>query len=201
MAQDGSMASHANPSPTAPVDMTPDHESEKARKALWALVKDIRFGMLTHRHADGSLHSHPLTTQNRSLDDGCLYFFVSKATELGQRIQADGNVNVAYADSHQDHYVSVTGQARINDDRMLREKLFNALAKAWFPGGVDDPNLELVEVRILHAEYWSITESKVTQLFKMATAAVSGQPPVIGEHREVPFAAEAKPEKTAETLR
>lgn len=165
----------------------PDAEAIKARKALWALVKDMRFGMLTHRHADGSLHSHPLTTQNRSLDDGKLYFFVSRATELGRRIEGDGTVNVAYADTHKDYYVSVTGQARVNDDRMLREKLFNALAKAWFPGGVDDPNLELVEVRIAHAEYWSITESKVTQLFKMASAAVSGQPPSIGEHREVQF--------------
>ena len=185
------MASPASPSPAAAPDTPSDAEADKARKALWALVKDMRFGMLTHRHADGSLHSHPLTTQNRSLEDGCLYFFVSRATELGQRIEADGHVNVAYADSHQDHYVSVTGQARINDDRLLRERLFNALAKAWFPGGVDDPHLELVEVRILHAEYWCITESKVTQLFKMATAAVSGQPPVIGEHREVPFPAPA----------
>ena len=172
--------------PAASPDLDP--EAARARKALWALIKDMRFGMLTHRHADGSLHSHPLTTQNRSLDEGKLYFFVSRATELGRRVEEDGAVNVAYADTHKDHYVSVTGQAAINGDRVLREKLFNALAKAWFPGGVDDPNLELVEVRILHAEYWSITESKVTQLVKMASAAVSGQPPVIGEHREVPFA-------------
>ncbi len=185
------MASQAPSSSPIPASAQPadDAEAFKARKALWALVKDMRFGMLTHRHADGSLHSHPLTTQNRSLDDGCLYFFVSRATELGQRIAVDGSVNVAYADTHKDRYVSVTGQARVNEDRRLRDTLFNALAKAWFPGGVDDPNLELVEVRILHAEYWSTTESKVTQLFKMASAAVTGQPPVIGEHREVPFEA------------
>ncbi len=181
------------PSPSTPASAPPGAAPEAAqaartRQALWALIKDMRFGMLTHRHPDGSLHSHPLTTQNRSLDDGCLYFFVSRATELGQRITAEGGVNVAYADTHQDRYVSVTGQARINGDRLLREKLFNALAKAWFPGGVDDPTLELLEVRIAHAEYWRISESKVTQLFKMASAAVTGQPPVIGEHREVPFA-------------
>ncbi len=184
------MASQA-PSSPIPASAQPadDAGAIRARKALWALVKDMRFGMLTHRHADGSLHSHPLTTQNRSLDEGCLYFFVSRATELGRRIEVDGTVNVAYADTHKDHYVSVTGQARVNGDRRLRERLFNALAKAWFPGGVDDPNLELLEVRIHHAEYWSITESKVTQLFRMASAAVTGEPPVIGEHREVPFAA------------
>jgi hypothetical protein len=67
--------------------------------SLWQLIKEIRFGLLTHRHPDGKLRSHPLTTQNRSLDPGDpLYFFVSKKTELGQRLPADGNVCVNYAD-------------------------------------------------------------------------------------------------------
>ncbi len=158
-----------------------------SHQILWDLIKEMRFGMLTHRHPDGSLHAHPLTTQNRSLDDGVLYFFVSRATELGQRIALDGDVNVTYSDTHKDHYVSVTGHARLNHDLALRERLFNAMSRAWFPGGPTDPNLELVAVQILHAEYWNITESKVTQLFKLATAAVTGQPPRIGEHQEVHF--------------
>ena len=47
-----------------------------------------------------------------------------------------------------------------------------------------DPDLELVEVHITHAEYWDVKESKTTQLFKMAKAAVTGERPVMGEHRE-----------------
>jgi general stress protein 26 len=153
---------------------------------LWHLIKDMKFGMFTHRHPDGKLHAHPLTTQNRSLDaQGLLYFFVSRATELGQRVQADGNVCINYGDPHKDTWVSITGTARVNSDRAAKEKLFNALLKSWFPGGVDDPNLELVEVKIEHAEYWDIHESKMTQLFKMATAAVTGTPPTMGEHKEV----------------
>lgn len=157
-----------------------------SHKKLWELIKHARFGMLTHRHPDGMLHSHPLTTQNKSLeDDMLLYFFVSRATEVGQRLQADGNVNISYADPSKDVYVSVSGQASINNDRGMKEKLFNALAKAWFPGGVDDPDLELVQVKIVHAEYWDVKESKTTQLFKMATAAVTGHPPKMGEHKEL----------------
>lgn len=158
-----------------------------AHQTLWDLIKEMRFGMMTHRHPDGSLHAHPLTTQNRSLDDGVLYFFVSRATELGQRIALDGDVNITYSDTHKDHYVSVTGHARLSHDLALRESLFNAMSRAWFPGGPTDSNLELVAVQILHAEYWNIPESKVTQLFKLATAAVTGQPPRIGEHQAVHF--------------
>ena len=55
---------------------------------LWSLIKDIRFGMFTHRHSTGGLHSHPLTTQNKSMDEGSrLYFFVSRSSEITRHIQ------------------------------------------------------------------------------------------------------------------
>jgi len=153
---------------------------------LWELIKDIKFGMLTHKHADGSLHSHPLTTQNRSLKSGePLYFFVSKKTEVGDRLRSDGNVCISYGDLKEDIWVSVSGRASISEDMDTKKKLFNALAKAWFPGGVEDPDLELVQVEIRHAEYWNVKESKATQMLKMATAAVTGHRPEMGEHREM----------------
>jgi general stress protein 26 len=153
---------------------------------LWEMIKDIKFAMLTHRHPDGTLHAHPLTTQNRSLKPGePLYFFVSKQTEVGQRLRADGNVCLSYADLKEDRWISISGQAAISEDMDTKKKLFNALAKAWFPGGAEDPDLELVEVRLVNAEYWNIKENKVTQLLKMATAAVTGNKPEMGEHREL----------------
>ena len=161
----------------------------KQQEVLWGLIKDTRFCMLSHRHTDGTLHSHPLTTQNKDLgEDGCLYFFVSRSSEVGQRLQQDGNVNLAYANVEKDTWVSVTGTARVSQDMQKKKELFNVMAKAWFPGGVEDPNLELVEVRIDEAEYWNVKENKLLQLLKMGTAAVTGHPPKkMGEHGEVQF--------------
>jgi general stress protein 26 len=155
-------------------------------KRLWELIKHMRYGMLTHRHSGGRLYAHPLTTQNKSLEpDMLLFFFVSKKTELGNRLREDGNVNVSYADAQKDTYVSITGQATISEDLRMKQHLFNALARAWFPAGAADPDLELVQVRIVHAEYWDIKESKTTQLYKLAKAAVTGKQPTLGEHREL----------------
>lgn len=167
--------------------MTQKLKHESFQQDLWTLIKDIRFGMMTHRHPEaGLLHAHPLTTQNRDLNPGDpLYFFVSAKTELGQRLRADGNVCVNYADPDKDVYVSISGTARISEDMDTKKKLFNALAKAWFPGGAEDPDLELVEVEIQHGEYWNVKESKATQALKIAAAAVSGTPPEMGEHREL----------------
>jgi hypothetical protein len=77
------------------------------------------------------------------------------------------------------------GLATISEDLAQKKKLFNALAKAWFPGGAEDPDLELVQVEIRDAEFWNVKESKTTQLLKMATAAVTGNKPEMGEHREM----------------
>ncbi|MCY7371384.1 MAG: pyridoxamine 5'-phosphate oxidase family protein [Polaromonas sp.] len=153
------------------------------RETLWDLIKDIKFGMFTHRHADGRLHSHPLTTQNKSMDEGSvLYFFVPRSGEIAQRIVSDGKVNVAYADPDSDRYVSVSGNAALLEDQAKKEALFSSMTKAWFPGGATDPNLGLVAVQMDHAEYWDVKESKMVQLGKIATAAITGNRPELGEH-------------------
>ena len=162
------------------------NHDETFQRSLWKLIKPIRYVMLTHHHPDGSLRSHPMTAQNHSLKPGePLYFFVSRKTELGQSLHSDGNVCVNYGDLKEDVWVSISGQARISEDLGTKQRLFNALERAWFPGGPADPDLELVEVEIKHAEYWNIKESKTRQLLQIATAAVSGAPPKMGEHREL----------------
>lgn len=160
---------------------TSDHEK------LWELIKDIKFGMLAHRHSDGMLHSHPLTTQNKSIDEGAvLYFFISAASEIATRIASDGNVNVSYSDPGADSYVSISGTGQIVNDLAKKEHFWSPMNKAWFPGGPTDEDLALLEVRISHAEYWDVADSKMVQLAKMAKAAVTGERPRnLGEHKEL----------------
>ena len=154
---------------------------------LWDLIKDTRFGMFAHRHHDGLLHSHPLTTQNKSVDEGAtLYFFVPKSGDIVRHVATDGSVNVAYANTDADSYVSVTGKASVLENQAKKEELFNPAAKAWFPKGVTDPNLGLLTVHIDNAEFWDVDDSKMVQIFKMAKAAVTGQPPQnLGEHKKL----------------
>lgn len=154
---------------------------------LWDLIKDIKFGMLTHRHADGELHSHPLTTQNKAMDEGAtLYFFISRSSEIATQVAHDDQVNVSYTDPGKDSYVSVAGRALIVEDMGKKEALWSSMAKAWFPGGPTDPDLALLQVHISHAEYWNVKESKMVEVVKMVTAAITGTPPTsMGEHKEL----------------
>ena len=93
---------------------------------------------------------------------------------------------MSYADPGDDSYVSLSGHAVVTDDQAKKEALWSPVARAWFPAGVNDADLALLEVRIHHAEYWDVKESKMVQLAKMAKAALTGEtPPRLGEHKEL----------------
>ncbi len=154
---------------------------------LWDLIKDIRFAMFTTQQADGRLRSRPMTTQNKGGDEAAsLWFFMSRKGEPLQDLQAHPQVNVAYAAPDKDSYVSVSGTATVVEDMAKKEQLWTKMAQAWFPGGVSDPDLALVQVEIENAGYWDVKSSKMVQLLAMAKAVVTGKPPTdLGEHGEV----------------
>ncbi len=158
-----------------------------AREQLWSLIKNIRFAMFTTRHQNGHLHSRPMTTQNSTLEeDSSLWFFMSRSGEPVADLVTDPVVNVVYADPGADSYVSVSGIAAVIEDAAKKRKFWGKLTEAWFPGGPTDPDLALVQVRIVHANYWDVKESKIVQLFEMARAAISGKPTSgLGEHGEI----------------
>lgn len=154
---------------------------------FWDLVKDIRFAMLTTRARDGSLHTRPLTVQNRDeQNDDALWFFVSRSSEACSEAQADELVSLAFADPGSDRYVGVAGVASLVEDASQKRRLWSKVNDAWFPNGPDDPDVALLRVQIQQAEYWDVKDNKLTQLLKMARAAVTGHPPKdMGDHGTV----------------
>lgn len=156
--------------------MKQDDNDQRAK--LWDLIKDIKFGMLTTRHADGHLHARPMTTQNARLDeDDALWLFMSRRGDSAADIEASPAVCMSYADTGKDSYVCVAGTASVSHDAAKKQALWSPMAKAWFPGGVEDPDLLLVRLDIEHADYWDVKESKIVQLWRMAAAAVTGKTP------------------------
>lgn len=163
------------------------NENKLPREQLWMLIKNIRFSMFTTRHANGHLHAHPMTTQNKLIEaDDRLWFFMSHKSESVRSIAAQSIVNVAYVDPSQDRYVSISGNAAVVEDRAKIESLWSTASQAWFPGGTNDPDLALVGVKVLHAHYWDVKENKLTQLYEMAKAAMTGTTPSqMGESGEL----------------
>ena len=158
-------------------------DTRHERELLWKLIKDIKFAMFTTHKIQGHLHSRPMTTQNKRIDDDSLWFFMSRSGDPVSEFEGDDQVNVSYANPDDGTYVSISGVAHVVDDDAKKHVLWKESDKAWFAGGVDDPDLALVRVDIEHADYWDVKTNKVVRLYQMAKAALGGQAePAKAEH-------------------
>src|SRR5207253_1026725 len=120
---------------------------------LAKLIKGIKFAMLTTADTDGTLHSRPMATQETDFD-GALWFFTYADSGKVHELQQDRAVNVSYADPSSNRYVSVSGTAQVVHDRAKAKELWSPAHKAWFPDGLEDPNLALLRIQVTKAEYW-----------------------------------------------
>ncbi len=161
-------------------------QSESVRK-LWDLVKDIKVAMLTTVCEDGSLHSRPMVTQKLEFD-GDLWFFTAVASEKAEDVlKKDKHVNIAYQAPESNRFVSVSGRAKVIRDREKARELWHAGLKAYFPKGVDDPNLALLRVTVESAEYWESPSAPIVQLVGFVKALAAGQPYQPGENEVIEF--------------
>jgi general stress protein 26 len=171
--------------------MTPEPTTTKQFASdfakLWRLIRDIKFAMLTTVTRDGQLISRPMTTQNERFD-GRLWFFAALNSPATEDLEAHPQVNLAYAKPGDMEFVSVTGTAKISMDRAKMQQLWSESYKAWFPGGVADPNICLLCIEVTSAEYWDSPSAKVVQLFGFLKSKLTGEKENLGEHRHVDIA-------------
>lgn len=142
---------------------------------LGELIKDIRIAMLTTVEPDGTLLSRPMAMLGKRFD-GKLWFFSSVSSTKAKDVARRHQVNVAFADPKGNRYVSVSGQATVTQDRRKAEEFWTPLVKAWFPKGLEDPDLGLMEIDVERAEYWDTPEGKVVELIGLAKSLLTGRP-------------------------
>jgi general stress protein 26 len=147
-------------------------------------IKDIRVAMMTTALPDGSLRSRPMATQDAE-SDGDLWFFTQAETPKVDEVQRHEQVNLSYAKPDDNLYVSVSGVGELVFDRAKMQELWKPFLKAWFPQGLDDPQLALLRVRVESAEYWDAPSGKMVQVVAMAKALVGGAPADPGEHAKL----------------
>ncbi|MEO8336715.1 MAG: pyridoxamine 5'-phosphate oxidase family protein [bacterium] len=163
----------------------------KKIEELYSLVEGIDITMLTSRNFDGTLVSRPMSTQEKRAHVD-FWFVTSTETHKVDEIAAQPEVNLAYYNNKSREWVSVSGTARIVTDRDLIRTLYKPDWKAWFGdeggdrnGGPNDPRLVLIEVEAHEATFLKSNQPRAVQLFKVAKAMLTGEPPKIGDMRHV----------------
>jgi len=116
---------------------------------------------------------------------GKLYFFTKLNSGKTDEIEHHDKLNLAYADIGKNSYVSVAGRGRVTTDRARMKEFWSPMASAWFPKGLDDPDLGLIEVEADSAQYWDATSSSMRYLWQVATANLTGREPDMGENEKL----------------
>ena len=162
---------------------TPQERKDAVAK-LGALIKKMKFAMLTTLDEDGTLRSRPMATQEVEFD-GTLWFFTRASAPKVGEVEKEHQVNVAYAEPNDQTYVSVSGRANVVRDKAKAEELWNPALKAWFPKGLDDPDLALLKVEVDKAEYWDTPGSAVVHALGFVKATLTGQAYHPGENEKI----------------
>jgi general stress protein 26 len=117
-----------------------------------------------------------------------LWFMTSVDSGKIDELIADPQVNLGYYKDGSREYVSVSGRARVTQDKSLIHQLYKPDWKAWLGdeggarnGGPDDPRIALIEVEADSAHYLKSTQPRLLTLFSVAKAIVTGDPPKAGD--------------------
>lgn len=158
---------------------------------MWDLMEDIRIAMLTTIE-DGQLISRPMSAYPDSVDRK-LYFITSIENDLSRHLAADSRLNVAFADTKNQKFISLSGRGALVDDRARIDSLWNMFAQAWFPGGPSDPDVTLLVVEPHSAQIWHGESNKAVQLWETAKAAITRTKPDMGDTVKVGFESDPDP--------
>ncbi|KIZ35443.1 MULTISPECIES: pyridoxamine 5'-phosphate oxidase family protein [Rhodopseudomonas] len=160
--------------------MAADRKSGEAQHA-WDMMKSITFAMLATRDGD-AIRSRPMAAYVEPQNNAVL-FLTDVRRHKDDEIARDHHVNLAFADTSGQKYVSVSGTAAISNDRAIIKELFTTAAKAWWDSA-EDPNIRVLKITPDEAEYWD-SPGTIVSYVKMAMAAATGSRPDLGENRKV----------------
>jgi general stress protein 26 len=164
---------------------------DKKLSALYELIEEMKVAMFTTRRADGRIVSRPMATQKRA-SGADLWFVTEKGSEKLDEIRHDEQVNLAYYKDRTREWVSVSGRARIVEDRQKIRELYEPDWRAWFgdeggekDGTPDDPRMILIGVDVEMAMFLEINKPQPLVLFEVVKGMITGKAPDVGETHRV----------------
>ena len=135
-------------------------------KHLVELIDKAKFAMMaTVQTSDSTIRSRPMATQHvKQEEKGILWFFTGEHSAKVEELKSNPEINLGYIGDGQSLFISVSGKGELCLDKAKMKELYSPALKAWFPKGLDDPEMALIKVTVTQAEYWNNNSPKVVQV-------------------------------------
>lgn len=144
-------------------------DAQKLKEHLWEKLEKGPFIMMGLT-GDQS-HSEPLTAQLDPDQVDTIWFFIGRDSRLAK----GGKAMAQFVSKGQDFFACLSGNAAIDNNPALIDKLWSKAVEAWFPGGKNDPNLALLRFDVEDAELWESDLSLAGKLKLLFGGKISGE--------------------------
>ena len=164
------------------------HEEQKseltqseATDRVWELSKDIDICVFVTWDGDYA-RARPLSARV-DRGDNSIYFLVNAQSAKNAQLERFPKVTMAWSDNSGYKYVTMSGYAKVSNDRSKIAQLWEKTDEAWWDSP-EDPDIRLITVVPDEAELWD-SPGKIVATVKMVVAAVTGTTPDFGDNVKV----------------
>jgi general stress protein 26 len=129
-------------------------DAAKLAEKFWKAIKSDRTVMLGLA-GSGEGMSQPMTALlDKDAETGPIYIFTARDTDLVQALGGRHPAVLNFASKGHDIFAAVEGELVAENDRATIDRLWSPFVAAWFEGGQDDPNLQLLRFEPGRGQIW-----------------------------------------------
>ncbi|WP_281991881.1 pyridoxamine 5'-phosphate oxidase family protein [Sulfitobacter geojensis] len=157
--------------------------SDHIKKEFLDRLEDTRVGMLSAGSARAVPMSHYFDDDDPS---ATLWFITAKQTDLSKAAGAGTPGTFIVSSTDESLHARVEGTLSVSNDPAKLDDIWNKVAEAWFEGGKQDPDIQLLRFDPREAEVW-LTGGSLKFLYEIAKAQLTDSTPDVGEHAVITF--------------
>jgi general stress protein 26 len=149
------------------------------------MAKDSKVCMLiTKEKSDDGLSGRPMNISKID-EDGTMWFFTKASSYKVEEIEERKKVSITITNENSNNYLMVNGIGTLVNDKIKMKELWSTILKAWFPLGLEDPDMLLIKVKPNEVDYWDSSSNSMVVLFNLLKSMVTGKVYDEGEHGKI----------------
>lgn len=151
------------------------------RDKIFEMLRSFDTVMLVTATPDGRIEGRPMQVVDIDDRTGNIWFLTGRDTRKVHEVGSNAQVALVCQDERR-AYLSISGVGVVVHEPARVRELWREPFRVWFPDGPDDPEVRLLVVEPLAAEYWDNRgANKLEYIFEATRAYVSGERPRVDE--------------------
>lgn len=148
---------------------------------IWEAIHDLDVAMLTTIKND-KLHARPMLLTQDSYE-GVLWFVSHESTAKCLEIVEEHQVCVTFSDERRGLYISLSGEARLNQNTAIIQSLWRPKLGLWLGCEQEDKALTVVEIDVFAGEYWHRKGGRLTNMYQIFKSQFTNEEIELAEHK------------------